>query len=113
MAKTLRDLLILLALATGVHLPALAGARVSRAAHLGSHDSGTDHHVILVVADGLRWQEVFRGADSAILVGGRKALGRNAAATRNAYWRASVTERREALMPFVWNVIAREGQLFG
>ncbi|HYD51737.1 MAG TPA: hypothetical protein VEA99_03880, partial [Gemmatimonadaceae bacterium] len=33
-------------------------------------DAGADERtVILVVSDGLRWQEVFRGADSALLHG--------------------------------------------
>lgn len=69
-------------------------------------------HVILVVADGLRWQEVFRGADS-LLVFHSNATSRNAGDIRRRYWRSSVTERRAALMPFVWSTIARQGQLYG
>ena len=72
-----------------------------------------DQNVILVVSDGLRWQEVFAGADSAILFGDPSMLGGNAAATRRKYWRATAVDRRAALMPFVWSTIAREGQLFG
>ena len=72
-----------------------------------------DQNVILVVSDGLRWQEVFTGADSAILFGDPAMLGGNAEAARRKYWRATAAERRAALMPFVWGTIAREGQLFG
>jgi hypothetical protein len=70
-------------------------------------------NVILVGSDGLRWQEVFRGADSTILVGSPDALGENADATRRKYWRGSLAERREALLPFVWGTLARHGQLLG
>ena len=76
-------------------------------------DSGDARNVILVVSDGLRWQEVFFGADSAILFGDPSTLGGNADAVRRKYWRTSASERRSALMPFVWGTIARDGQLFG
>jgi hypothetical protein len=70
-------------------------------------------NVILVVSDGLRWQEVFRGADSAILFGDPAALGVDRELARRKYWRPTVAQRRAALMPFLWSVAAREGQLFG
>ena len=69
-------------------------------------------HVILVVADGLRWQEVFRGADAAILASDA-SLGADGSPTRVKYWRPTVEERRAALMPFLWSTIAREGTLMG
>ena len=70
-------------------------------------------NVIVVVSDGLRWQEVFRGADSTILFGDPAALGPDAAEVRRKYWRASAAERRQALMPFVWGTLVREGELRG
>jgi hypothetical protein len=70
-------------------------------------------NVIVVVSDGLRWQEVFRGADSTILFGSPDALGGNGQVVRRKYWKPSPEERREALMPFVWGTVARQGQLFG
>lgn len=69
-------------------------------------------HVIVVVADGLRWQEVFRGADS-VLVFHSEAVGGNADAVGRRYWRSSLADRRAALMPFVWSTIALQGQLYG
>ena len=71
-----------------------------------------DTNVILVVSDGLRWQEVFRGADSTILFGDTHVPGVDAE-TRRKYWRATVDERRAALMPFVWGTLVRNGQLLG
>jgi hypothetical protein len=72
-----------------------------------------DANVILVVSDGLRWQEVFRGADSTILFGDPAALGPDAELIRRRFWRATAAERRLALMPFVWGTLVREGQLLG
>ena len=78
-------------------------------------ESGAEdaRNVILVVSDGLRWQEVFRGADSTILFGDSRALGNNGDGVRRKYWRATAAQRREALMPFVWGTLVREGQLLG
>ncbi|HEX6314213.1 MAG TPA: alkaline phosphatase family protein [Gemmatimonadaceae bacterium] len=76
-------------------------------------EAGEDRNVILVVSDGLRWQEVFTGADSAILFGDQASLGGNADAIRSRYWRATVEERRVALMPFLWGTLARRGELLG
>ena len=80
-----------------------------------AHGNGdaSEQNVILVVSDGLRWQEVFRGADSTILFGDSRALGDDAEGLRRKYWRASAAERRKALMPFVWGALAEQGQLLG
>ena len=74
--------------------------------------AASGQHVVLVVADGLRWQEVFRGADPSIL-SSDPGLGGDGAPTRRKYWRPTLQERRAALMPFLWGTIAREGQLIG
>jgi hypothetical protein len=78
-----------------------------------SDSASNGHHVILVVSDGLRWQEVFRGADSILVFGDAKVLGGDAAGVRGKYWRPTLAERRQALMPFVWNTLARQGTLIG
>jgi hypothetical protein len=71
-----------------------------------------DHKVILVLLDGVRWQEVFRGADPELL---NKESGgvENVDAIEKTYWREPLEERRRALMPFLWGTIAKEGQLYG
>ena len=76
-------------------------------------DHESTRNVILVVSDGLRWQEVFAGADSAILFGAPAMLGGNADAIRQKYWRPTAAERRTALMPFVWGTVAEGGELLG
>jgi hypothetical protein len=68
-------------------------------------------NVILVTTDGLRWQEVFSGAEERLLT---KENGvEDPAALRRAFWRDTPEARREALLPFLWTVIAKEGQLYG
>lgn len=62
-------------------------------------------NVIFISTDGLRWQEVFRGAQ-------QDFIG-NDAAIKTAFWRDNLEERRAALMPFFWNTIARQGQIWG
>ena len=70
-------------------------------------------NVILVVTDGLRWQEVFTGADSALLFGDPKVLGGDTTRFRSTFWRPGPKERREVLLPFLWGTVARQGQIFG
>ena len=69
-------------------------------------------NVVLIVTDGLRWQEVFRGAEAA-LVSEKPGGVEDVAATKRAFWRDSTKERREALLPFLWSVVASQGQLWG
>ncbi|MGC8760167.1 MAG: alkaline phosphatase family protein [Bryobacteraceae bacterium] len=69
-------------------------------------------NVVLVMTDGLRWQEVFRGADPALME--RKPGGvADVGALRKQFWRESAEERRAALLPFFWGVVARQGTVFG
>jgi len=74
--------------------------------------AGKTRNVIFVMTDGLRWQEVFRGADAALI---NKEHGNvsNPEAFRKLYWRDTPAERREALMPFLWQTMARYGQIYG
>lgn len=74
-------------------------------------------NVIVVMLDGLRWQEVFRGADPVLLkTPGPEALGNPKERVANDQWlygRENAAERRQALMPFLWSVMSTEGQIFG
>lgn len=71
------------------------------------------HNVILVMTDGLRWQEVFRGAENSLIKKKYKVKDKDQAALRKAYWRDTPEARREALMPFLWGTIAKQGQIYG
>jgi hypothetical protein len=97
-------------------LVVLSQARVSTTSAQTPTGSKTQN-VILVMIDGMRWQEVFRGADPDLL----QTLGsdmpgdakQRAELARQRYSRATAAERRQALMPFLWSVASSEGQLFG
>lgn len=66
------------------------------------------------MSDGLRWQEVFTGADDRLMT---KEYGvANGKTLREHYWRDTPEERRKALMPFVWSTVADTksgGQIHG
>lgn len=68
-------------------------------------------NVFLITTDGLRWQEVFGGADSTLLFD--PAFTRDTATLRRRFWAPTAAERREKLMPFFWNTVAKGGQLYG
>ncbi len=67
-------------------------------------------NVILITLDGMRWQEVFNGAEKRLMT---KKFVQDSAALSNAFWNESSVVRREKLMPFFWNTIAKQGQLYG
>lgn len=69
-------------------------------------------NVVLITTDGLRWEEVFTGAEKELI---NKEHGGVADPKdiESKYWRETPEERREALLPFFWQKIAREGQIYG
>lgn len=87
--------------------------QVKEPAHYGTPGGSAGANVILVVSDGLRWQEVFRGADSALLFQRRIFRRDPSAEVQRRFWRPTLAQRRQALMPFVWGTLAREGLLLG
>src|SRR5215472_8244063 len=72
-----------------------------------------DARVVLVMTDGLRWQEVFRGADETLLVPKRYYDDRNVDALKKKYSGKSAEERRGRLMPFLWSTFVPQGQIYG
>src|ERR1700726_4914244 len=63
-------------------------------------------NVVIVIADGLRREEVYGGADGDLLASSDPA-------TRAMFGSATAEDRRRKLMPFLWNTIAKGGQLLG
>jgi hypothetical protein len=75
--------------------------------------AGKTRHVILVISDGVRWQEVFTGADPLLLndkVGGSWMEN---AELKKRFWNDDPEVRRAMLFPFLWGTVARQGQIFG
>ena len=70
-----------------------------------------DRRVIFIMLDGLRWQELFNGADTAII--NVKRYAPNTKGITDLYWRPTQDERRMALMPFTWGYIKQHGLIIG
>jgi hypothetical protein len=68
-------------------------------------------NVILITLDGLRWQELFTGADSLLLQ--QRRYVRDPSSIRSEFWRSTAQERRRVLLPFFWGTIASQGRLYG
>ena len=68
-------------------------------------------NVLVVTLDGFRWQELFTGADDS-LMDSRQGV-RDVPRLKERYWRDTPAARREALMPFFWGTVAKQGQVFG
>jgi Type I phosphodiesterase / nucleotide pyrophosphatase len=68
-------------------------------------------NVILVTVDGLRWQEVFRGADERLLKD-QKFTPKDYAAFE-PHQKVGANKAREALMPFLWSTIVKTGTVLG
>ena len=68
-------------------------------------------NVIVVTFDGYRWQELFGGAQKKIL--NVKKYAGDIKKMKAQYWDKDATVRREKVMPFFWNTIAKQGQIYG
>lgn len=76
------------------------------ASMLGIRAQKTEN-IVVVTMDGLRWQEIFGGADS--LLSFAKEVPYSTGYVQQHFWAPTVSERRQKLMPFFWNVIAKKG----
>ncbi|MFA6058453.1 MAG: alkaline phosphatase family protein [Taibaiella sp.] len=74
-------------------------------------DSTVGQNVFIITIDGLRWQELFNGADESIIQEGKYVS--DTSIVNEMYWDDEATERRRKLMPFLWNVVAKKGQIYG
>ena len=70
-------------------------------------------NVVLIVADGLRWQEIFTGAEEDLMNDKEGGMWAKPEELRRDFWREDVNERRKALFPFLWGTVAQRGQIFG
>jgi len=68
-------------------------------------------NLVIVTLDGMRWEEVIGGADSAILL--NKKYTKDSSGTSGKFWSSDASDRRKKLFPFLWNTVAAQGQLYG
>lgn len=68
-------------------------------------------NLVIVTLDGMRWQEVFNGADEVLT--NDSVFNRDRDGIKSKFWSDNVEERRKKLFPFLWNTVAQQGQLYG
>ena len=71
-------------------------------------------NVFIITIDGLRWQEVFTGADVALMNRDDGGVNDNVVAgLREEFGGETEAVRRQKLMPFFWTTVAGRGQVLG
>lgn len=68
-------------------------------------------NIVVITMDGLRWQEIFGGADSVLTYDTTAPY--SIRYVQNRFWAPTSAERRKKLMPFFWSEIASKGVLLG
>jgi hypothetical protein len=68
-------------------------------------------NVFIITTDGFRWQEIFNGADSAIIHNPKYV--KDTATTKELFWDDNAEKRRKLLMPFIWKTFATKGSVYG
>ena len=74
-------------------------------------DAQTDSRVVVVMLDGLRWKELFGGADPDLMA--NASFVSNKDELKALFAADSPEERRSKLMPFMWGVAKDKGFLLG
>ena len=97
----------------GVTLLFLSAAAGAMAQNEAGKPAGKTRNVVLIVTDGLRWQEIFTGADASLLNSKYGGAWDKPDDLRKDFWRDDAAERRAALFPFLWGTVAKQGQIFG
>lgn len=69
-------------------------------------------NVVLILIDGYRWQELYRGAEKDLLLN-PKFNTMDSLQRMKEFWSDNINERREKLMPFTWNYVVNHGQMYG
>jgi hypothetical protein len=83
-------------------------------ASTGAAQQRKTKNLILVTADGLRWQDLFNGIDPLLM--NQKEAGMTetgAPELRDRLWKARPEERRMALLPYFWGTMAPSGVVLG
>ncbi|HZE85487.1 MAG TPA: alkaline phosphatase family protein, partial [Puia sp.] len=97
---------------TALLTSAQSTASASRPSSTGaSPASRKTENLVIVTLDGMRWQEIFGGIDSALL--GNAAYTMDKDGLKNKFWSDDARERRKKLFPFLWTTVEQKGQLYG
>jgi len=92
-------------------LATVVGALIATIARPADAQQRADR-VIVVTLDGVRWQEIFGGADRRLITG-RDGGTADTSLTLGRFWRDDLDARRRALLPFLWGTVAERGMVLG
>jgi len=79
---------------------------------MGARSQRSTGNIIIITTDGFRWQETFKGMDSAIANNPKYNEG-DSEYIYKKYWANDEQERRKKLLPFLWTTLEPKGQVFG
>ena len=68
-------------------------------------------HLIIITLDGLRWQEVYRGIDPTLV--DNDQYTKRPEDIKEKFDAESQQQKRQKLMPFLWQTVAEQGVLLG
>lgn len=68
-------------------------------------------NIFIITTDGFRWQEVFEGSNEQLI--NNPKYVKDTSLTKEMYWDEDAALRRNKLMPFMWGMIAKKGQVYG
>ena len=80
-------------------------------ANAQSNSEGSSRHLFVITIDGVRWQEIFKGADPSLV--SNEEYVKDTSLTRELYWDSTTDLRRRRLLPFFWNTLAKKGCILG
>ena len=75
--------------------------------------AGKTRNVVLIISDGLRPEEIFRGAELELINKSDVGGWYTAEELRKRFWDADPKKSRKLLFPFLWGTVATQGQLLG
>ncbi len=81
------------------------------AAAVSAGAQGKTENIVIVTLDGMRWEEVFAGVDDVLM--NDSLFNRDRDGMKEKFWAALPEERRMKLFPFLWQTVAKDGQLYG
>lgn len=93
-----------------VFVAAICAGLVFAQASVGLPAAPSARNVVVITLDGFRWQEMFTGADRDYF---KKEENGQPGPAEKRFWRPSPEERRAALLPFIWTIVATQGQIYG
>jgi hypothetical protein len=74
-------------------------------------DTRCTRNIFIITIDGIRWEEIFKGANPMLI--SDKRFTENGDLARLMFIGKNEEENRKKLLPFFWNVIQERGQLYG